>query len=88
MRDKAVAYKAVLAAALLAIAFSQRAWLDFSLVLVTTALVLASRAVQHGDRGAVRLRAAGTRSPDRGRQGHRRRRREPVHGGLVDRNAD
>jgi len=42
MRDKAVAYKAALAAALLAIAFSQRAWLDFSLVLVTTALVLAA----------------------------------------------
>ena len=42
MRDKAVAYKVVLAAGLLAIAFAQRAWLDFGLVLVTTALVLAA----------------------------------------------
>ena len=42
MRDKAVAYKVVLAAVLLAIAFAQRAWLDFGLVLVTTALVLAA----------------------------------------------
>ena len=42
MRDKAVAYKAVLATGLLAIAFAQRAWLDFGLVLVTTALVLAA----------------------------------------------
>ena len=42
MRDKAVAYKVVLAAVLLAIAFAQRAWLDFGLVLVTTALVLSA----------------------------------------------
>ena len=42
MRDKAVAYKVVLAAVLLAIAFAQRAWLDFALVLVTTALVLSA----------------------------------------------
>jgi len=42
MRDKAVAYKVVLAAGLLAIAFAQRAWLDFGLVLVTTALVLSA----------------------------------------------
>jgi diacylglycerol kinase len=42
MRDKAVAYKAVLAAGLLAIALAQRAWLDFGLVLVTTTLVLAA----------------------------------------------
>ena len=40
MRDKAVAYKAVLATGLLVIAFAQRAWLDFGLVLVTTALVI------------------------------------------------
>ena len=42
MRDRAVAYKVVLAAGLLAIAFAQRAWLDFGLVLVTTALVLSA----------------------------------------------
>ena len=42
MRDKAVAYKVVLSAGLLAIAFAQRAWLDFGLVLVTTALVLSA----------------------------------------------
>jgi diacylglycerol kinase len=42
MRDRAVAYKMVLAAVLLAIAFAQRAWLDFGLVLVITALVLAA----------------------------------------------
>ena len=42
MRDKAVAYKVVLAAGLLTIAFAQRAWLDFGLVLVTTALVLSA----------------------------------------------
>ena len=34
MRDKTMAYKAALRAGLLAIAFAQRAWLDFGLVLV------------------------------------------------------
>jgi len=41
MPDKAVAYKAVLAAGLLVIVLAERAWLDFSLMLVTTTLVLA-----------------------------------------------
>ena len=40
LRDKAVAYKLVVSAVLLCLAFAQRAWVDFGLLLVATALVL------------------------------------------------
>jgi diacylglycerol kinase (ATP) len=42
MRDTAVAYKLVLSVLLLAVAFAQRSWVDFGLLLVATALVLAA----------------------------------------------
>lgn len=42
MRDKAVAYKVVVSLVLLAAAFAQRSWVDFGLLLVATALVLAA----------------------------------------------
>ncbi|WP_411868452.1 diacylglycerol kinase [Vulcanococcus limneticus] len=42
MRDTAVAYKLVLSVVLLAVAFAQRAWVDFGLLLLATALVLAA----------------------------------------------
>jgi diacylglycerol kinase (ATP) len=45
MRDKAVAYKLVVSVALLAVAFAQRAWVDFGLLLVATALVLAAELI-------------------------------------------
>ena len=41
-RDTAVAYKIVLSVVLLVVAFAQRAWVDFGLLLVATALVLAA----------------------------------------------
>ena len=42
MRDTAVSYKLVLSGVLLAVAFAQRSWVDFGLLLVATALVLAA----------------------------------------------
>ena len=42
LRDKGVAYTLVVSLILLAIAFTQRAWADLELLLVATALVLAS----------------------------------------------
>jgi len=42
MRDTAVAYKLVLSVLLLTVAFAQRSWVDFGLLLVATALVLAA----------------------------------------------
>ena len=41
LRDKAVAYTLLISLALLAVAFTQRAWVDFGLLIVATALVLA-----------------------------------------------
>jgi len=42
MRDTAVAYKLLVSVVLLAVAFVQRSWVDFGLLLVATALVLAA----------------------------------------------
>ena len=42
LRDKAVTYKLFVSAVLLSLAFAQRAWMDFGLLLVATALVLAA----------------------------------------------
>jgi diacylglycerol kinase len=42
MRDKAVAYKLVASVVLLLVAFAQRSWVDFGLLLLATALVLAA----------------------------------------------
>jgi diacylglycerol kinase (ATP) len=42
MRDKAVAYKLVASVLLLLVAFAQRSWVDFGLLLLATALVLAA----------------------------------------------
>ena len=42
LRDRAVAYKLVVSVLLLSVAFAQRAWVDFGLLLVATALVLAA----------------------------------------------
>jgi diacylglycerol kinase (ATP) len=42
MRDTAVAYKLVVSVVLLTVAFAQRSWVDFGLLLVATALVLAA----------------------------------------------
>jgi len=45
LRDKGVAYTLVVSLILLAIAFTQRAWADLELLLVATALVLASELI-------------------------------------------
>jgi len=42
VRDRAVTYKLVVSTVLLALAFAQRAWMDFGLLLVATALVLSA----------------------------------------------
>ncbi len=42
LRDKAVSYKLLVSVVMLSLAFVQRAWVDFGLLLVTTALVLAA----------------------------------------------
>ena len=42
MRDKAVAYKLGASVVLLLVAFAQRSWVDFGLLLLATALVLAA----------------------------------------------
>jgi diacylglycerol kinase (ATP) len=42
LRDKAVVYTLLMSLTLLVVAFTQRAWVDFGLLIVATALVLAS----------------------------------------------